>query len=96
MIIMPFIKIFLTHTCTHPALLTVNFQKDPQEELRKLMNVQPDKPMMVMEFWPGWFDHWGYEHLKRDVTATELIERITTILKLGSSFNLYMFHGNYK
>ena len=27
-----------------------------------LRKVQPGKPHMVMEFWPGWFDHWGEEH----------------------------------
>ena len=23
---------------------------------------QPDGPLMVMEFWTGWFDHWGEKH----------------------------------
>ena len=73
--------------------MTVNFQSDPNKNLKQLFEVQPDKPMMVMEFWPGWFDHWGQRHLQRDVTPDELVQKITTILKMGASFNLYMFHG---
>ena len=74
--------------------MTVNFQRDPEEPLNKLADHQPDKPMMVMEFWTGWFDHWGHGHLERDLTVNEISQRISAILKFGASFNLYMFHGN--
>jgi len=23
---------------------------------------QPDMPLMVMEYWTGWFDHWAEKH----------------------------------
>jgi Glycosyl hydrolases family 35. len=29
------------------------------EELRKLSYMQPNKPLMVMEWWTGWFDTWA-------------------------------------
>lgn len=75
------------------VLMTVNFQSDPTKNFQQLLSVQPTKPLMVMEFWPGWFDHWGHPHLQRDVKPDELVTKITTILQMGGSFNLYMFHG---
>lgn len=81
------------HSYVHVALLTVNFQKDPEDAISKLLVVQPNKPPMVMEYWTGWFDHWNRPHLERDLTVDEISDRIGVILKLGGSFNLYMFHG---
>ena len=31
-------------------------------KLDRLFNLQPDMPVMVMEWWTGWFDYWGIEH----------------------------------
>jgi beta-galactosidase len=44
-----------------------------------------------MEFWNGWFDHWGTEHHTRpgDDAAAEL----AAMLAAGRSVNLYMAHG---
>ena len=58
-----------------------------------LSHVQPDKPMMVMEFWSGWFYHWGEESLRRNQDPEQLAEATTKILKAGASLNYYMFHG---
>jgi hypothetical protein len=74
-------------------LITVNFQHNVESRLTTLMRFQPDKPMMVMELWTGWFDHWGHPHLERDLPAPLLTQTVSTILKMGGSFNLYMFHG---
>jgi hypothetical protein len=46
-------------------LITVNFQEKSHGELLFAYVKrckQPDKPLMVMEFWSGWFDHWGDKH----------------------------------
>ena len=76
------------------VLMTVNFQRQPEEGLQTLLEVQANKPRMVMEFWTGWFDHWGEGHLEmRSQNTEETVERVSTILKAGSSINLYMFHG---
>lgn len=46
-------------------LATVNFQ---ELEHGKLLfhylkhSLQPKMPLMVMEFWSGWFDHWKGKH----------------------------------
>ena len=45
--------------------MTANFQEQEHGHLmfEYMKNVkQPDMPLMVMEFWTGWFDHWGEKH----------------------------------
>ena len=54
--------------------------------------MEPDKPVMVMEYWLGWFDQWGIPHHVRDAKA--VADTMEEILKFGASVNLYMFHGN--
>ena len=71
-------------------LQTVNFQKN-MSNIDKLLKVQPNKPVTVMEFWSGWFDHWGEKHSV--LTVSKALERIGHILSVGGSINLYMFHG---
>jgi len=73
------------------VLATVNFNKEPAERLKKLRLFQPGKPLMVTEFWPGWFDHWGEEHHTMDVV--EFNTAVGTILAQKASINLYMFVG---
>ena len=50
-----------------------------------------DVPKMCMEFWCGWFDHWGEKHHTRGADST--LKEIEEFLKQGASFNMYMFHG---
>jgi len=45
--------------------MTANFQEKDHGFImfEYLKNVkQPKMPLMVMEFWTGWFDHWGEKH----------------------------------
>uniref|UniRef100_A0A4W3H574 Galactosidase beta 1 like 2 n=1 Tax=Callorhinchus milii TaxID=7868 RepID=A0A4W3H574_CALMI len=71
------------------ALVTVNFQK-ADSGLALLSELPADKPKMVMEYWTGWFDHWGDHH---HVFSEGLIDIITALLLKDVSLNLYMFHG---
>ncbi len=80
-----------------PGILrTVNFAFEANEALAKLRAYQPAGPLLVTEFWSGWFDHWGEEHhLSAD--GSDSIERsvqaLDDILAAGASVNFYMFHG---
>lgn len=77
---------------TLPHILkTANFGSDAKNKFAKLREYQPEGPLMCMEFWNGWFDHWGGKHHVRppEDTAAALDE----ILSLGASVNFYMFHG---
>ena len=40
------------------VLMTANFKFDGGSELDTLRALQPNKPLHVTEYWPGWFDHW--------------------------------------
>ncbi|BDI32064.1 beta-galactosidase [Capsulimonas corticalis] len=70
---------------------TVNFGSGSVEAFRKLREYQPAGPRMCMEFWNGWFDHWGEPHHTRD--AADAAQNLEEILAAGASVNAYMFHG---
>lgn len=76
------------------VLSTCNFQERDHGLLmfEYLKHVrQPGMPLMVMEFWTGWFDHWGEKH---HVVSNEQFEQVLRwILNEGGSVNFYMFHG---
>ncbi len=70
---------------------TVNFGSRPADAFAQLRKHQSDKPMMCMEFWNGWFDHWGGEHHVR--SAADAANVLDEMLAAGASVNFYMFHG---
>lgn len=70
---------------------TINFGSKTEESFELFKNYQNGLPKMVMEFWIGWFDHWGYEHITRP--AEELREELIYMLENDISVNFYMFHG---
>ncbi|XP_062577620.1 beta-galactosidase-1-like protein 2 [Saccostrea cucullata] len=75
------------------ALPTANFptMEDGAKLFKMIREWSPEFPLMVMEFWPGWFDHWGQPHKGLDIPAFEAC--LSGILDAGGSFNMYMFHG---
>ncbi|MCC3375101.1 beta-galactosidase [Cohnella sp. REN36] len=73
------------------ALATVNFGSRPEEAFAKLKAYQPDAPVMCMEYWNGWFDHWSEEHHVRG--WDDVADVLDRILRAGASVNFYMFHG---
>ena len=72
-------------------LATVNFGSRPAEAFDKLQEYFPNTPNIVMEYWNGWFDHWGEEHHERD--PAETAATFAEMLERGDSVNFYMFHG---
>lgn len=73
------------------VLATVNFGSRPAEGFGALREFRPDSPLFCMEFWNGWFDHWGEAHHARD--ASEAAGVLDAILAAGASVNVYMAHG---
>ena len=49
------------------------------------------KPLMCMEFWCGWFDHWGNGG-HSTTSAEDCAKEFGTMLDMGH-VNIYMFHG---
>jgi beta-galactosidase len=76
-----------------PGIFTgVNFGLGQhQSEMDKLAAFQPGKPLVVTEYWPGWFDYWGHPHQTRRLETQ--LEDLDYILHRGAGINLYMFHG---
>jgi hypothetical protein len=61
------------------------------QQLKRLRLRQPKAPLLVTEFWSGWFDCWGREHQTKD--AREVARRALEILGCGAQVSYYMFHG---
>jgi beta-galactosidase len=79
-------------TGAHPsALRTANFGSDPDRAIAMLRRFQPAGPLMCMEFWNGWFDHWGEAHHTR--AAADVAGVLDEMLQRGASVNFYMFCG---
>lgn len=73
------------------VLKTVNFGSGWKDAFQMLDQHQTDCPRMCMEFWNGWFDHWGAEHITR--APDDAAHELDGMLQSGVSVNLYMFHG---
>ncbi|MET8688652.1 beta-galactosidase [Streptomyces sp. NPDC004732] len=73
------------------VLATANFGSGARAGFGTLRRHRPKGPLMCMEFWCGWFDHWGTEHVVRD--AEDAAAALREILECGASVNLYMAHG---
>ncbi|MFC9292712.1 beta-galactosidase family protein [Streptomyces sp. NPDC057011] len=72
-------------------LATATFGARPAERLEVLRRYQRTGPLMAMEFWIGWFDHWGEDHHVRAVE--EVAGSLDELLATGASVSLYMAHG---
>ncbi|MFE3519146.1 beta-galactosidase family protein [Streptomyces sp. NPDC059166] len=82
---------FLTGGTAPGHLATVNFGSRADEAFASLKRLRPLDPPMCMEFWCGWFDHWGTGHVVRE--PADAAATLEEILESGASVNLYMAHG---
>lgn len=73
------------------CLSFVNFGSETLRRMEKLESLRPNQPLMCMEFWSGWFDHWHGEHHVR--SAADICESLTPFFEHGYNFNMYMFCG---
>ena len=76
----------------HPELhMTGSFGSRIDERLATLREFQPAGPLMCMEFWCGWFDHWGEKH--HTTAFADSAADLDRLLAAGASVNIYMVHG---
>ncbi len=73
------------------VLATANFGSGAREAFAVLRRHQPRGPLMCMEFWCGWFSHWGEAPVTRP--PEEAAEALRESLECGASVNVYMAHG---
>lgn len=70
---------------------TLNFGSNAMNAFKALDKMQSYLPKTCMEFWCGWFDHWGEMHHKRNPLQVE--REIANLINSGANLNIYMFHG---
>ncbi|MFE2557846.1 beta-galactosidase [Streptomyces sp. NPDC059352] len=73
------------------VLATANFGSRSAHNLAALRALRPEGPLMTTEFWIGWFDRWGAQHVVRD--PDDAARELDEVLATGASVNFYMFHG---
>ena len=83
--------VMLTGGTLTGAWATVNFGSRATESFDVLKRHRPLDPPMCMEFWCGWFDHWGEPHHTRSVD--DAAATLTEIIDAGASVNIFMAHG---
>ncbi|MGS2619910.1 glycoside hydrolase family 35 protein [Micromonospora sp. LZ34] len=69
---------------------TANFGSRVADQFDAMARLRPG-PEFCMEYWNGWFDHYGEDHSVRD--AAEAALTLDQILTRGASVNIYMAHG---
>jgi beta-galactosidase len=82
---------FLTGGSVPGHLATVNFGSRATTAFAELARVRPGDPPMCMEYWCGWFDHWGAERVVRE--PADAAATLRELLGAGGSVNIYMAHG---
>ena len=70
---------------------TLNFGSRAATAFNALKGVQEHMPRVCMEFWCGWFDHWGGKHHTRGYKA--VLKEMNDFFAQNAGFNFYMFHG---
>ena len=75
------------------VLPTINGLNLNEKFIKSFMaGINPEYPLMVTEFWVGWYTVWGAEK-KETRDAQEITEILAKLLHKGFSINIYMFHG---
>merc|ERR1712106_816588 len=73
-------------------LMTANFKWKSEQELQRIKELRPNAPVLVSEFWPGWFDHW-FEPNHNILSEEDFRDILGNIFNANASVNFFMFHG---
>ncbi len=71
---------------------TVNGFSISDDRIAAFRAAHPDLPLIWTEFWPAWYDTWGFQHHRRDARnlARHLLHFVS---RGGAGWNYYMWHG---
>ncbi|MBP5550883.1 MAG: beta-galactosidase [Bacilli bacterium] len=70
---------------------TINFGSKAKDAFDDLALFNRNEPKMVMEFWCGWFDHWGEKHHTKK--AKWVAKQVSDLIDMDANFNFYVFNG---
>ena len=69
-------------------LMAVNFQWGAEQEIAALRAMRPNSPVLVSEFWAGWFDKWFED--QHNILSEESFEEILyNIFAHNASVNFF-------
>ncbi|MFW6597285.1 glycoside hydrolase family 35 protein [Propionibacteriaceae bacterium Y2011] len=83
--------LMLTGGTVDDTVATVNFGSGARAAFAELRHHRTGDPLFCMEFWCGWFTHWGHAAPTRE--PAEVAAEVADLLAAGGSLNLYMAHG---
>jgi beta-galactosidase len=81
----------LTNDTRSDIFCVVNLGGAPEKKIAALRAVRPTGPLMVGEYYPGWFDSWGDHH--HTGATSNILTELGWMLKHNVSFSIYMVHG---
>lgn len=86
------VPIIMCEGAAEGAIETVNGFSIPDARSAAFRAAHPDLPMIWTEFWPAWYDTWGFQPHRRDARniARHLLHFVS---RGGSGWNYYMWHG---
>lgn len=86
------VPIIMCEGGTETAVDTVNGFSISDKRLAEFSEEHPEMPITWTEFWPAWYDTWGFQRHYRDPRnmARHLLRFIA---RGGSGWNYYMWHG---
>lgn len=72
---------------------TVDFGTDTNitKAFDRQRRFEPQGPLVNSEFYTGWLDHWGDQHVVVDAQKVSIV--LAEMLTLGANVNMYMFEG---
>lgn len=65
------------------------------KDLALVKSLHPLQPILTMESYTGWFDHWTDYHENNMMNKTEYGKILKELLEYPSSINMYMFVGKW-
>ena len=71
-------------------LMAINFQWEAEQEIEALRAMRPNSPVLVSEFWSGWFDKW-FEEQHNVLSDQSFAHILAQIFARNASVNFYMY-----
>ena len=71
-------------------LMAINFQWEAEQEIEALRAMRPNSPVLVSEFWSGWFDKW-FEEQHNVLSDQSFAHILAQIFAQNASVNFYMY-----
>ncbi len=86
------VPIIMCEGGTETAVDTVNGFSISDKRLAEFREKHPEMPITWTEYWPAWYDTWGFQRHYRD-PRNMAWHLLRFVARGGSGWNYYMWHG---